>query len=316
VDVIQVVKRATSPSPGGRYQAVDGMLEDLARALRDRWSDVLRLEVGHLPSGPVPAVSAKAPADGAPDPGKATTRSQGSGQLLPSPFTERARPLRRGPLYGLASLVLLGVVAVIWFRARDPGPQPADPAARARPAAVRPEVQLPPPSPGASRRPASSPGAGPAPARARSPDAGARARLLSVSSTPPAAEVYVDGRPLGRTPLDGLRVSRAALRVELRKPGFQPATRRVQPGRAAVELQLRLRPLPASLSVVALHQGKTMEAAIHLDGRLVDHTPAVIGSLKPGRHRLKMVAEGFRTEERVVILEPGKRRVVMVGLVR
>lgn len=147
-------------------------------------------------------------------------------------------------------------------------------------------------------------------------EAVAPSRKLSVVSKPAGALVKINGAKAGKSPLRELDAPFTALKVEVRKPGYAAVTKTVGAGRDAEELTVTLRPLPASLNVVALFEGESMGADIYLDGKKVDRTPAVIPNLKPGRHTIRLVKKGFKTATEKVTLRPGQRRRVAVGLRR
>ncbi len=92
-----------------------------------------------------------------------------------------------------------------------------------------------------------------------------------------------------------------------------------KPARRPVKRPRPARPAPAegklaSCNVVALHDGSPLDADVFLDGQKVDEAPAVLTGLKPGRHVLRLVAAGYRTKKRVVVLQPGERKRVVVEM--
>ena len=104
--------------------------------------------------------------------------------------------------------------------------------------------------------------------------------------------------------------------MELRKRGYRREVRRVPAGSAPVRLVATLRPLPASLRVVALHGTESVKAEVSLDGKRKDQTPAVISDVAPGRHRLRVTATGFRAWTHQVTLRPGEQKRVVAVMKR
>lgn len=92
-------------------------------------------------------------------------------------------------------------------------------------------------------------------------------RSLDVFTSPPGAEVQVDGKRLGRTPLSKARVRgrHNLLRLELR--GYQPLSRQLGPQDTV--LFFTMEPLPWTLAVVTEPPG----AEVFLNGARVGLTP-------------------------------------------
>ena len=141
-------------------------------------------------------------------------------------------------------------------------------------------------------------------------------RALSVTTRPPGARVLVGGQKRGTTPLVGEPVGRGALRVELHKRGYHREVRRVPAGSAPVRLGATLRPLPASLRVVAMHGTDSVKAVVFVDDKRKDQTPAVLTDMTPGRYRLRVSASGFRPWTHQVTLRPGERKRVVAVMKR
>ena len=165
----------------------------------------------------------------------------------------------------------------------------------------------------AAAKPAPSPRDEPAvePAKTAAPS-----RRLTVISKPAGALVKINGEKAGKSPLRGYDAPSTPLKVEIRKPGYAAMVTTLKAGSEVKELAVTLRPLPASLSVVALFEGESMGADVFLDGQKVDRTPAVIPNLKPGRYTLRLVKKGFKNVTEKITLRPGQRRRVAFGLRR
>ena len=182
-----------------------------------------------------------------------------------------------------------------------------------RTAAVQPgaDARAPPAAPG-QPRPA-PPAANPAVAVARDAQPPAQ-RLLMVTTSPAGATVRVNGIRQGNSPLRGHPVGVGALTVELRLPGYRRELHREPAGTEPIRVNASLRPLPASLRVVALHGTRSLRALVFLDGRRVDETPVVIPRVSAGRHKLRVSCPGYQERAQQVTLRPGERKRVVVVL--
>jgi len=119
---------------------------------------------------------------------------------------------------------------------------------------------------------------------------------LDVATTPPRADLFLDGRYRGQAPLR-LPLARGQghlLRAE--REGFEPAIREVRDGEW--DLHLVLRPTPRLLAVITEPSG----AEVLLDGRPVGTTPMrALPVPREGLHELRIRRNGF--EEWSAVLE-------------
>ncbi|MDW8017866.1 MAG: PEGA domain-containing protein, partial [Thermus sp.] len=125
------------------------------------------------------------------------------------------------------------------------------------------------------------------------------------------AEVYLEGRLQGRTPLR-LTLEEGTYRVELRLPGYEPygATVRVERGRET-RLAASLRPLrTGELFLEARPEG----AEVLVDGRLVGRAPLRL-SLEAGLHEVRVQAPGYAEYRAQVEVRPGESVRLFVELV-
>lgn len=112
---------------------------------------------------------------------------------------------------------------------------------------------------------------------------------LEVASFPPEADVLVDGRFQGKTPLSLTRQGEGALLLRLERPGYQPKIRLVQPGEWS--LQLVLQQEPYFVSVVSDPPG----TEVRLDGQPVGRTPLHgLAVPREGRHALELLRPGYQ----------------------
>lgn len=114
-------------------------------------------------------------------------------------------------------------------------------------------------------------------------------RVLSIESRPGGAEVFLDGTPLGRTPLRQVVVKGKADLLRLEKPDYLPLAYRLKA--EDKDLALRLQPAPFQVQVTTDPAG----AAILLDGEPKGKTPAAIEIPGEGSHQLRLELEGYQS---------------------
>jgi hypothetical protein len=227
------------------------------------------------------------------------------------PVRRRNRP--RPVLLPVALTLLLGLfvgfVAGYLVGARDRGaegiPSELPQASEAEPTTTTASEPQPPPStaapPEASERP---PEPAPSPAaRGAPPVPTARGRLV-VRSTPPGAQVFVNGRRRGTTPLSVRDLVAGTYTVRVAREGFREATQRVSIGRSgAREVNIRLareRPRAAAPAARADFTGglfvdsRPRGARVLLDGREIGKTPLQVGDIKAGSHVVRMELPNHR----------------------
>ena len=210
-----------------------------------------------------------------------------------------------------------------------PAPRSAAPAARSAASATRPAAPAGRPAAQAARR------TEPRPAAPRAPSTGE----LRVTSSPSGADVQLDGRFVGVTPLaiDGLRRGQYAIAV--RAPGYEIVTQPVviQGGgvfEAAVQLQLaeaapstespRTRPAPAPSPRSAPSETGTLEVLVRPWGRIVidgathqRETDVVYRTvLSAGEHRVTASHPELGSVTRTVTVAPGEALRVEFDLAR
>jgi len=144
--------------------------------------------------------------------------------------------------------------------------------------------------------------------------------VVTVTSTPTGAAIYVDGTERGRTPtgLATVMPGTHALRAELRC--FQPVERTIDVGEADQLIELVL--LPQAGACAAPRPSQTRDqgflrlssrppARVTVDGQDTGQTTPVINlGLAPGRHKVRLDA-GPRSDEFEVVIRAGKVSVVI-----
>ena len=135
--------------------------------------------------------------------------------------------------------------------------------------------------------------------------------VLVVTSSPPGAQITLDGRPVpGTTPLvvEGVRLSRPH-EVQAVAPGRRPATAEVrgEAGRLTRSVHLALVSALGSLTVESDPSG----AEARVDGKLVGRTPVTLGDVRVDeRHRVDLSLPGHVEDQFMVLPEKDGTRVV------
>ena len=113
-------------------------------------------------------------------------------------------------------------------------------------------------------------------------------RVLSIESRPGGAEVFLDGTPLGRTPLRQVVVKGKATTLRLEKPDFLPLDVRLKTGDR--DLSLRLQPAPFEVAVASEPPG----AEVFLDGEPKGRTPLSVQVPGEGTHQVRLTLDGHQ----------------------
>lgn len=138
--------------------------------------------------------------------------------------------------------------------------------------------------------------------------------VLQINSNPQGAQVLVNDRVVGNTPLN-LTVQPGRYEIELRLGGYQSFRTSVVVGNGqTVPVNANLQALRGALEVFT-----NVEARIFLDGREVGQTRGGflrLEDVEPGNVQLVALAPGFRAEVRDVRAEPGRVLQVRLNLNR
>jgi len=250
----------------------------------------------------------------------------------PSSALERSRsamwPLALALVVGLA--MGFGIGWVVGSRERASAPVVAT-TPRTTPPAGREvtggKVAEPPPAAPAASSPApAAPIVAPAPARP-APPAVARGRLL-VRTTPPGAQVTVDGRERGRTPTMIGDLASGEHRVRIGRDGYVTVERRVVISASRSERSLSVAlararmPRPAPPAPVAKKAGpgavevesRPPGARVYIDGRLVGTTPLARTPVPAGTHTVRLERGGYRLWVETVEVTAGEPSRVTASL--
>ncbi len=251
-----------------------------------------------------------------------------------------ATPQRR-PLLPLVMALVVGVAAGFgwgyWtaFRTIDrTGPEgsatavavaPPTPSVRVDEPEVIGERNL--PSPAAAGRETRPPTvATPAPPAATPAETRRATRLppgrLVVRSTPPGAQVRVDGRVRGRTPLVLRDMPLRVVRVTIEREGFKADERRVALSAAqpTVTVDARLTanapPAPEATTGVLVIESRPSGATVFVDGQRIGTTPMSMPDSSAGTHRIRLEMAGFSPWVTTADVQAGARTRVAASLER
>lgn len=129
---------------------------------------------------------------------------------------------------------------------------------------------------------------------------------LVITSTPPGAQVFVDGRSEGVAPLSLQRVPQGERDIRLQLAGyelFQTALRITPDDTSRVDAVLR--PMPGSLEVVTLPSG----SRIYVNDEFRGESPVTLEGLTPGGYVIRAERRGYADAARTVRLGRGESRV-------
>ncbi len=134
---------------------------------------------------------------------------------------------------------------------------------------------------------------------------------LEVDSLVKGARVYVDGKPVGRTPLEKpVRLAAGKHRLKVTKMGFSPfkSTFIIRPRRKTT-IEVQLLPLSGLVKVTSNVEG----AEVYIDNRLAGKTP-LVKEVLVGKHEILVVREGYNDYETRLAVIPGKRHFIEANL--
>ncbi len=150
--------------------------------------------------------------------------------------------------------------------------------------------------------------AAPAEARNRRDPVGTADIQVSV----PDADIIVDGKVYGRSPLPPIKLFKGTHTVKVTKPGHSEFLDviKIEVGKS-VTLEVELIPLTAPISISSRPPG----AIVLVDGQVVGTTP-FHGEVDPGARRFRLQLDGYDPAERTVELVAGGDYKVAFDLVK
>ena len=125
---------------------------------------------------------------------------------------------------------------------------------------------------------------------------------ISVTSTPDTAEIEIDGKPYGSTPLREF-LEQGQHKIRLFKTGYKPYEKIVTVTRDKTEeLEIALEELPGSLSLDSVPTG----AALRINGVDYGMTPYTRESIEAGDYVISLSKDGFDPLEQTITVHPGE----------
>jgi hypothetical protein len=116
--------------------------------------------------------------------------------------------------------------------------------------------------------------------------------------------VFLDGKELGETPLTLSRVQPGEHVLRIGKEEYLTYEQRVDvKGTDRKTIRISLERMTGELLVST----EPEDSSIYIDGKPVGTSPYEGKSLSPGKHKVKIVKEGYETWERDAVVEGGKR---------
>jgi hypothetical protein len=140
-------------------------------------------------------------------------------------------------------------------------------------------------------------------ARATPPPARATARgRLVVRSTPPGAQVYINGRRRGATPLAVRDLAPATYTVRVARSGYREQSQRISvsaSGTRDISFRLQRAPAPAAASTGVVTgsvyvDSRPRGARVLLDNKPIGVTPLQVGDISVGAHVVRLELDDHR----------------------
>lgn len=141
----------------------------------------------------------------------------------------------------------------------------------------------------------------------------ARVHTLTLRCGTPGAEVRVNDKIVGTTPIVApLRINGGQAAVEVRKEGFAPFRRRLDlRGGSASALDVNL--VRLDRSGMLLIRSPQAGAGVSIDGRPVGQVPIEL-PLGPGEHEVLVTKDGFKPSKSRVVVVTGQRKETTIDL--
>lgn len=270
---------------------------------------------------------------------------------VPSILSEGALETTRSAIWPLMLALMVGIAIgfgiAMAFVARSPDTPTtatAPPPAAAPPIEPTPPVSAPvappvvasqPPAPPTAAAPAPAPPSAnataaaptvPPPAATRPPPPAPIRGTVLVRTTPPGAQVFLDGRRAGTTPVTLRDLARGSHGVRLARDGYLTVERRVSvtDSRTSQTLAVDLvraraavppsagppagrAPAPQARAGAIAIESRPTGASVFVDGRLVGTTPLVIEDVAVGEHTVRLELATFRPWSSPVTVVGGQR---------
>jgi formylglycine-generating enzyme required for sulfatase activity/serine/threonine protein kinase len=126
---------------------------------------------------------------------------------------------------------------------------------------------------------------------------------LKIETTPDGAQVSIDGKNVGQTPLQLNEVKRGKVKISIDKEGFDVWEHEIMVEASKVsEVNAVLVSSFGSLKVETTPDG----AQVYIDGKNVGQTPLQLNEVKRGKVKIIVYKKGFDVWEQEIMIEPSK----------
>lgn len=133
---------------------------------------------------------------------------------------------------------------------------------------------------------------------------------LQISSNPAGANIFIDGKPRGKTPYSE-NLEQGEHKIKLEMKGYNSHEQTVVvPRDAKKQVSMDLQMLPGGLKITTTPAG----ASVFVNGRQYQNSPLEIKDLTPGKYNVKMKKDGFDQVERDVTVVAGEVSEVSVTM--
>lgn len=192
------------------------------------------------------------------------------------------------------------------------------PVKKALPVTKKPDREKTPPRPAptsatAKGEPAPEP-VKPAPKKQEPPRFG----YMDVESEPPGADVFIDGKYMGRAPINNLRLKQGNIALLIKKEGYADAVKKVTLGGARKQVKVSLletnetgpapEPFPPARTYASLEISAPSGSVIFVDGKEYKKEKLVLDELSAGSHIVHVQMKGKAPHSERVVLEAGEKR--------
>jgi serine/threonine protein kinase/WD40 repeat protein len=126
--------------------------------------------------------------------------------------------------------------------------------------------------------------------------------ILTITTTPSGANVYLNGNPIGITPIQNKEVEPGTYTLKIEKSGYQIIQEIItlSPGKSTT-INKELIPLPVSVTINSNPTG----AIVYVNGEQKGMTPLTL-SLLPGTYSIKLIKNGYQEYNTQITVKVGQ----------
>lgn len=143
---------------------------------------------------------------------------------------------------------------------------------------------------------------------ASEPESAAATGALVISSNVRGADVYLNGKRVGKTPHKATPLTVGRYQVKVVKAGYETFEKNVDVTGTSHTLRADLKPADLKRAAAAFRvESNVLGATVALDGQTRGTTPVAIAELAPGTYELVVSAAGYKTHSETVDYSGGAR---------